>query len=149
MDIEATPALREIKPVPLNDLVVAESRRVQHFHVLAPGARLEDLLVPDIWSLAAPKLHRNDLIEVVPVDGSWWAMLLVLKTGPEYAEVAILHRIDLPAAPLTVDDLPLGHSVFFLGPRRLWAALRGEQILRHGFSTKDAAIAWIIEALRS
>lgn len=142
------PPMRELKPVDLHHLVVAESKRITHHLVLEPGVQLDDLLIPDMWSLAAPKLHRRDLIEVEPIDGAWWALLLVVEVGPEYAKTAMLLKVDLPARPLTIDDLPIGHSVFFLGSKRLWAALRGEQILRHGFPTKGDAVDWLITALR-
>lgn len=143
------PPERELKSIQAHQVVIAESRRITHHIALDAGTPLTDLLVPDFWTLSASKLHRRDLIEVEPMDGSWWALLLVISTGPEFAELAILQKIDLPAKPRTADDLPLGHSVFFLGSTRLWAALRGEQILKCYFSTKDAAIEWLIESTRS
>lgn len=140
---------RELKPILEHKLVVAESRRITHHIVLESGSRFEDVFVPDYWQLAASKLHRRDLVEVEPPDGSFWALLLVVATGPEYAEVALLQKVELPARPRSVDDLPLGHSVFFLGSKRLWAALRGESIIKCGFTTKDDAVAYIIETTRS
>lgn len=148
VEIEVPP-MREVTPIDLHHLVVAESKRVTHHLTLAPGVRLDDLLIPDTWSLAAPKLHRRDLIEVEPTDSAWWALLLVTEVGPEFAKTVVLHKVELPTQPLTVDDLPLGTSVHFMGPRRLWAGLRGEQILRHGFGTKTDAVNWLITTLRS
>lgn len=146
-EIEVAP-VRELVAIDAKSLVVAESRRVTHHVTLAPGARLDDTLIPDFWSLAAPKLHRLDLVEITPGDASYWALLLVTEVGPEFAKTALLLKVDLPAHPLTVDDLPLGHSVFYLGSKRLWAALRGDQILRHGFTDKGSAVAWLIETTR-
>lgn len=142
------PPVRELKPVPFNGVVVAESRRNIFSVILPPGAQLDDTLVPDFWSLAAPKLHRLDLIEITPADAAWWAQIIVLEVGPEFAKTALLFKVDLPVHPLGVDDLPLGHSVFYLGSKRLWAALRGDQILRHGFTDKGSAVAWLIQTTR-
>lgn len=146
-DIEVV--LREIKPAKLNQLVIAESKRIVHYYMLDPGVQLEDALIPDFWSNAASKLHRRDLIELEPIDSSWWAQLLVTEVGPEFAKTVLLHKIDLPVHELTTDDLPLGTSVFFLGNKRLWAAMRGPQILRHSFTSKGAAVGWLIETMRS
>lgn len=146
IEIDQAP-VRELKPLAPNDLVVAESRRVIHHVVLQPGTTLEDLLIPDFWSQAAPKLHRRDLIEVEPSDGGFWALLLVRECGVEHAVVALLHKIDLPSLQRSVDDLPIGHSVQFLGPKRKWSAMRNNTILRPGFNTKTEAAAWLRETL--
>lgn len=143
------PQLRELKPVSANDLTVAEFKRVVYQYTLRPGQSLDDLLVADSWSTAAQKLHRRDLIEVEAVDGSLWALLLVTEAGPEYAKLAVLHRVDLPTRPLGVDDLPLGWSAHFLGSRRLWCVMHDGQIIKHSFTDKTAAITWCIESLRS
>lgn len=139
--------VRELKPVPANALVIAESRRVVHHLVLPPGTCLEDLSLPDYWSQAAPKLHKRDLVEVEPVDQSWWALLLCTEVGAEHARMAVLQRVDLPSLQVSVDDLPLGHAVNFLGPRRRWCAMRDTTILRPGFNTKSEAAAWLRETL--
>lgn len=142
------PPVRELVAIKANHVVNADSKRITHHITLEPAVQLEDLSSADTWALAAPRLHRRDLIEVEPSDGSFWALLLVTEVGPEFAKTVVLHKIDLPARPLGVDDLPLGHSVFFLGSKRLWAALRGEQILRHGFSDKGSAVAWLVQTTR-
>lgn len=142
-----TMPIRELKPVSPIDLVPAESRRLVHCLTLQPGMMLEDLLLPDSWSVAAPKLHRRDLVEVEPVDGSWWALLLVAEIGTDHATLILLHKIDF-SLPSPDGDLPLGHGTKFLGPKRLWCALRGNQVLKHGFTGKSAAAAWLNETLR-
>lgn len=145
----AIPAMREIKPVQPNDLALAEHRHLAFAYVLRPGQQLSDLLVPDSFSLAAAKLHRLDQIEVTSIDGSLWALLLVTAVGPEFAQLHVLLEVNLPTAPLSEDDLPINHRAFFLGSKRLWCIMRGDQILKHSFTTKSEAIAWCIETFRS
>lgn len=147
--IEAdAPEVRSIKPLGVNDLKVAESRRVVFSVILDAGTELNDAMLPDYWSNAAPKLHPRALIEVEPLDGSWLALLRVTEVGPEHAKVALVWRTDFPAPAPTTDELPRGHDVAFLGPKRLWAAMRGVQILRHGFTSKSEAVAWLVETAR-
>lgn len=141
--------IRTLKPVQITQLHIAESRRLTHHINLPAGTPLEDLLVPDAWVLSANLLHRHDLIEVLPFDESYWALLIVTEIGPEYAQLHVLQKVDLPSKPKTIDDLPLGHSVFFLGSTRLWAALRDSTILKCYFSSKDEAIQWLIEFTRA
>lgn len=148
--IETTePSIRELTPIKINDLVVAESKRVTHHLTLRPGQQLEDLLIADAWSTACPKLHVRDLVEVENEARTIWALFLVREVGAEHARLALLQQVDLAAFdPGGIDDLPLGHSVQFLGSRRLWAAMRGTQILRHGFSNKSSAVGWLLESTR-
>lgn len=148
-DQVAEAPIRMIKPLKANDLTIAESKRITHHVTLPCGIALEDLTIPDFWSEAAPKLHRRDLIEVEPEDGAWWALLLVREVGVEHAKLAVLQKIDFPSSQASVDDLPLGHTVQFLGPKRRWAAMRNTQILRPGFTTKGEAVSWLNETLRA
>lgn len=145
---QAEASLREIRPLKVNDLVIAESRRVVHHLTLQPGTALEDTLIPDFWSEAAPKLHRRDLIEIEPENGDWWAMLLVREVGAAHAKLAVLHKIEFQSLnPSSADNLPIGHSVQFLGSKRRWSAMRGTQILKPGFNARGEAIAWLNETL--
>ncbi|MBI3144471.1 MAG: hypothetical protein HYZ18_04230 [Pseudogulbenkiania sp.] len=145
---EDTP-VRELKPLQNTELVVAEAHRVQ-FHVRLPaGATLDDTLVPDFWKLSAHRFHISDLIEVEPLDQSFWALLLVRECNREHAKVALLQHVELTSLyGANVDDLPLGHSVSFMGPKRLWAAMHGTTILKHSFSTKTDAVEWLKSTLR-
>lgn len=146
---EVIQPVRTLKPIAENQVHIAESRRLTHHINLPAGVPLEDLLVPDAWVNAANLLHRHDLIEVLPFDESYWALLIVTEIGPEYASLHTLQKVDLPTRPRTVDDLPLGHSVFFLGSTRLWAALRDSTILKCYFSSKQEAIEWLLEVTRA
>ena len=148
IDAEQPAAIREIKALNANNLKVAEAARVIFSVVLDPGVELGDAMLPDFWANAASKLHPRALIEIEPVNGAWLALLRVIETGPEHARVALVWRTDFPAAAPTVDELPRGHDVVFLGARRLWAVLRGTQILRHSFSSKASAIEWLIATTR-
>lgn len=140
---EASP-VREIQPLPVMALQGAESHRLQHFLTLPRGMELEDLLLPDVWSLVARrKLHKHDLIEVVDEAQTFWAALLVLEVGPSHARTALLRRVELPSLVSDVDGLPAGHAVVFLGGARLWGALRGVDVLRAGFPTKTEAAEWL------
>lgn len=141
--------VRQIKPLDANDLKIAESRRVVFSVILDAGIELGACMLPDYWANAAPKLHPRALIEVEPLDGSWLALLRVTEVGPEHARVALVYRVEFPLLhPPTSDDIPRGHDVAYLGPKRLWAAMRGTQILKHSFTSKGVACAWLVETTR-
>ena len=138
--------MREIAPIPVMALQGAESHRLQHFLTLPRGMTLEDLLLPDIWSLVARrKLHVHDTIEVVDEAQTFWAELLILEVGTSHARTTLLRRIELPSLVSDVDGLPRGHDVTFLGGKRLWAVLCGRDVLRAGFETKTEAATWLRE----
>lgn len=140
-------APRTVHPAPVNTLVGAESRRLTHHHIPAPGVQFGDLAIPEYWSLVAPKLHIWDLIECEDFNGAWFAILQVREVGAEFAKTIPILKVDLPRA-VDVDDVPRGHRVDFLGPTRLWAVLRGQQVIRHGFSTRTDAVGWLQGMLR-
>lgn len=138
------PVFREIKPVQSTDMVIAESRHVVFYIRLNPGQQLEDALCADFYRLVAHRLVPSTIIEIEPADLSWHAQILVREVSREHARVALLHKVDLePLYAANVDDIPLGHSVQFLGPARLFAAMHGTAILKHSFSTRGEAIAWL------
>lgn len=141
--------IRTIPTVQPVDLKVAEAHRIFHHLYLRPGQQLDDLLTADAWRNSAFKLHVSDLIEVEPLDGSFHAVLLVRECSRDYARVVLLTRIELPSllSP-NVDDLPLHHSVEYLGPSRQFAAMHGTTVLRHGFSTRGDACEWLRSTLR-
>lgn len=140
-------APRTLAPAPVSSVVGAESRRLTHHHIAAAGVLFEHLMIYEYWSLVAPKLHVWDHIECEDFNGTWFAILQVCEVGAEFAKVIPILKVDLPRA-VDVDDVPRGHRIEFLGPVRLWAVLRAQQVLRHGFSTRTDAVGWLQGMLR-
>lgn len=144
--LEAEEPTREVKPLAYRDLVIAESHRVEHFITLPEGMQLEDLSLPEVWGAVAHKLHVHDTVEVSDAKSTFWAELLVREVGKSHAEVTILRKVDLKPLYETSDDLPLGHSVRFIGSKQRWSIFRGNQIIKTGFNSKGEAIQWARES---
>lgn len=131
------------KPAPATSLKIAESVCISHFLTLPVGTAIDVLTIPDFWSLAAKKLNRWDRVQVVAADESFIGEVIVREVSQEHAVVEVLWTRELTPLGADVDGLPKGHSVQFLGSKRLWAVMRGDRIIKHQFPTKTAAANWL------
>lgn len=119
----------------------ASHYRTRYAAVVDDGTSVDDLKRPEFWCHVANKLRQTDVIEVLPEDGSFFAELLVLKTGIGFAKVMLLRHVDLEGQE-TDGDSDLVH-VQWKGPHRKHSVIRKSdgEILRDGFATKaDAEI---------
>lgn len=138
--------LRAIKPLGHLDFVIADARRVTHHLLLPDGTTLDDLALPEIWASLTKKMHKNDLVEVTDVLGTLWALLLVREVGHSHAVVHVLTSTRLPPLHVNEDDLPLGYSVKFHGPKTKWCVQRNEQVIKQSCDSKGAALTWLRES---
>lgn len=149
LDLPDDIPVRTLRPIPQHELVVSDSRRVTHHLFLSPGTTLDDIQVPDVLKLVAFKLHRGDIIVVEPLDGSFYAEVLIRECNREFARTALLFRVDLPPLFSTgIDDLPEGMHVSFCGPERLWGCFRGTELIKHHFATRTDAAEYLRSTLR-
>lgn len=110
--------------------------------VLYPKAEttVEKLLEPRFHALMGRLYNPGDRIEVMHEHRAWWAELLVIDSGPDYARVHLLRKVDLPAAD--AGQLPTGWQLVYVGGQR-WVAKQNGEIRKGGFVTKAEAIEWI------
>lgn len=113
---------------------------------LPAGTPKERALEPDFWSHVGAFLSRGDIIRCVDESTGLFLELLV-REGKEasrsgFVSVSLLRTVDL--APITPheDGLPTGHTAQWMGEAQKWAALRGSQILKSGFSNKGAVMEY-------
>ncbi|MBI3146557.1 MAG: hypothetical protein HYZ18_15150 [Pseudogulbenkiania sp.] len=139
--------LKELRPIPANDVVIAEAHHLVYHVQLQPGVTLDDCLCADAWRNAAFKFHVHDQLEIHPADDSYFAILLVRECAREFAHVSLLYKVDFPRLHANVDDIPLGYHVDFLGVQRLFGVFHGTQLLKHGLTTRGEAVQWLRETL--
>ncbi|API59521.1 hypothetical protein BSL82_09530 [Tardibacter chloracetimidivorans] len=117
-------------------LQAAEHYRTRYAAVVDDGTTVEDLQRPEFWCHVAGRMRQMDVIEVLSEDGSYFAELLVLKTGVGFAKVMLLRKVDLET-PAADDDASLV-QVQWKGPHRKHAVIRKSdgEILKDSFATK-------------
>jgi hypothetical protein len=80
--------------------------------VACPGAKPEDYLDPNMWSLV-DTFYPFDLARIVAADGSWWGLYLMAAVADrKVLAVRLLMALDLdkPDAPIN-DGLPQGYRI--------------------------------------
>jgi hypothetical protein len=136
--------VRAVKPLILARW--SEAQFVQNRHAVRPEASTayEDVLDPGYFAHIAPKLNANDIIEVRPAEGSYYAELYVWSKGPNWAQVSELKRIERPASGV----LPSANKAFSIefvdGPaahRVIRNSDRG--VVAQGFNSPETANAWL------
>lgn len=56
---------------------------------------VSDILKPVFWTHIAAQLHKNDRVEVLPENGTWYAEFMVIASSSNWAKVVPLRIIQL------------------------------------------------------
>lgn len=137
--------------VTINGLHLAEAKRGFYRVQAEAGDEPDAVLKPDWWKHVAVRLRAFDRIEIVGYDGRWFAEVVVLhvgKNGIGGARVGFLvGPVDLSNADRTGEPVP-EYDVAWAGPSAMWRVVRkaDQHIVKSGFSTKEAGLAWIAES---
>lgn len=117
----------------------AEHYRTRYAAVVDDGTTVEDLQRPEFWCHVAGKLRQMDVIEVLAEDGSYFAELMVLKSGTGFAKVLLLRQVALEDTAQDDDESPVVAQ--WKGPHRKYSVIRKADgvILKDGFANKGDA----------
>lgn len=123
-----------------NGLSVAEYKRRQWFCEAQEGTTLDDILKSGYWAHVASKMTEFDRIEVVAVDGTWGADLVVLATGRTAAKVKMLHYYEFDGGYADMSGVNATHEIKHRGPRK-WSIIRIEDkaVVKEGIPTREEA----------
>lgn len=118
------------------------------------GTSLESLLKNDAWKHVASKLAIGDIIEVAPVDGSYFAMLYVRDCAKQWAKVAVIAQASFEGA--AAEEVSIGAKVDeyeakWAGPAAKWRVHRksdGAVVSNEAFADRESADAWLIKFAR-
>jgi|AGTN01.3.fsa_nt_gi hypothetical protein len=122
-----------------------EAASVRNVWTVTPefGIPHEALLKDGYWAHVSAKLRPGDHIEVLAIDGSYFAELLVLDAGKLYAKVRSLRHVKLDAVEVPESELMVeGLEAKWQGPVLKWCVLRGPDRLKEGMD-KASAIQWM------
>lgn len=122
------------------------AEELRNIHAVTPpaGTEFDVLLEPDYWSHVARRMRPLDRIEAMPEDGSWWAELLVIHTGPVSVMVRKLryHELD------EVDPDEIDNDLFKIkwgGPSVMYRIIRksDNEVVKDHFRNKSDAVNWM------
>lgn len=142
-----TEKAKERPPLHPSRMQLAEHRR-QIWHIVPEhGTALTDLLNPAYWSHISRQMKPTDRIEVSAEDGSYFAELIVIDAGLQFAKVAVLREVKLETteSPEASAAIMKGHKVEWSGPHTKFRVLResDRKVLKDGFGNRSDANAWL------
>jgi len=117
------------------------------------GTTLEEVLQPAFFSNVAMMITPYDQIIVRTDDGSWYAELLVLMSGPSWAKVHLKYSanlLDKEDSGLTQDQEDK-FIVAWRGPHLKWCVTRKDDKMniKEVCNSKVEAYSWLREYLRA
>lgn len=142
-----------MKKLPSSRFKLADYKRNEFRVSPEHGTTLEDIQKPEFWSHVAAHLASFDTIEVIPEDGSFYAELLVITAGKQFATVKLLRHVDLEGKAAKKDLAPdtqlhPDYKIEWKGPTAKFCVIRidGEK-MAEGLANKDEATAWLQDFL--
>jgi hypothetical protein len=151
----ATPAAAAAAPAAaarnVTPLIVArwsEAQFTQARHAIRPEANTPyaDLLDPGYYAHIAGKVNVNDILEVRPAEGSYYAEMYVWAKGPSWLQVSELVRIARPANAVLASVNQAFAIDFVDGPAKHRVIRKSDrQVMGQGFDSPEAANAWLAQ----
>lgn len=147
--ISTAPAPEDRKLVPADPqrFQGAEFKRAQYILDASEGTRPEDLAQPAYWVHLGEKLRPWAEIMVRANDGLWYARLIVLEAGRNWAKVHIeqVEHLSTAEVAITQADAMSPYEVKYRGPHNQWSVIRKADaaVVHEGSPTIDGAVAWL------
>ena len=142
--------IEQLQPIRMKP---AEFARNVHVAVAHESNVPDDLSAPHYWAHVSTQLRPWELIEVRADNGLWWAEVLVLEAGRNYARVHVLRVIDLSkSAVKSADTIQIGgYEISFRGEFAKWSVIRqGDRaVVRDQLGTQGEAVNWVNERLKA
>ena len=134
----------------INSIKSAEFARNVFAVVVPAETKIADILAPHCWTHIASKLQRGDRVEIYPEDGKYFAELIVVSAGKNWAQVVLAREIPLDVE--ATSEMPSDEYYITYGsPSTLFRVHRksDKKVLKDGFENKKLAQAWIDETFNS
>jgi len=112
--------------------------------VLSPFHEYKDCFNPAFWSINAPKIERDSIIEVRTEDQRFFAELYVVDSNRQGISVVELRYFDLQG-DVPVLEADVGYSPKWKGPQLRWCVIRDSDaaMMQKQLKSKAQAISWI------
>lgn len=134
----------------INSISAAEFTRNVFAVVVPAETKVADILAPHCWTHVAAKLQRGDRLEIYPEDGQYFAELIVVSAGKNWAQVVLAREIPLDHS--VTSTMPSDeYYVTYGSPSTLFRVQRksDKKVLKDGFENKKVAQTWIDETFNS
>lgn len=137
------------KTLPFEGIDLAEFRTKSWFCVAPAPHTLEDVLDPRyLWSASHNKggFQKYEEVTINHEFGNFYVRLLIVAVDGETHSIRcrVLEKHDFTGKSLPVGAMG-GATVDWGGPAHKFRVTLGKDVLKHGFSTKEEAEAWLKE----
>ena len=125
---------------------LAEAERTYHVATSVAGTPFKHALKPEYWANYGTQLRPFDIIEFRSEEGTYWAQLLVVDCGNNWASVEVLVQKNL--TKIKEDKLNLfGCEVSYSGAVDQYRVVResDKKVLSRGNRSMEAAVKWLTE----
>lgn len=141
---QAKAAPPKVAPLAADRWQLGEFLNARHAVCLVAGTPFENVLQPEFWANIV-RLRPDDIIEVRTEDRKFYAELIVLARGRNWATVAVIREpIALKSAALP-PSMTSAYTIEYGGSHVQWRVLRhsDRSVVRDKFPTEDAAVLWV------
>lgn len=131
----------------------AEFSMGRHVVTAEAGTTLAEVLNPAYWAHVSARFQPYDEITVRVDDGLWYAKLLVLVPGRNWAKVKVLNEWKLSTVDVEQSAVAHveGYTVKMNGPHLKWCVIRNsdQQAVKEGCGTRREAETWLDEHMKA
>lgn len=125
----------------------ADFIRVVYAITPAIGTEVEHFLKPEYWAHVAAKLRPHTRIEAVSEDNSWFAEMIVMSCGPNWAKVKVLRFVPLEdaSADQVAQRSDSAYEVVWAGVKAKFRVIHktDKTVAKEGFQNKGEAHKWL------
>jgi len=133
----------------LIDKRVREQEQVRSWWCVTvePQVTRKDVLDPDFWSFVAVKFKREDRIEIMTDDSTWFGEYLIMDCGRTFAKLHELSHHYLKAGGKISPSLL--YEVYWGGRHGKWGVRRttDSEMIKNQFETEASALEFLAEYL--
>ena len=140
----AAPKSDKVAPLAADRWQLGEFINARHAICLPAGTPFDNVKRPEFWANIV-RIKPDDIIEVRTEDRKFYAELLVLARGRNWATVAVIREpVALKAAALP-PSATSAYKIEYGGSHVQWRVLRESDmsVIRDKFPTEDAAQLWV------
>jgi len=134
----------KVAPLAADRWQLGEFLNARHAVCLPAATPFDNVLRPEFWANIV-RLKPDDIIEVRTEDRKFYAELIVLARGRNWATVAVIREpIELKAAALPPSQTS-AYKVEYAGSHAQWRVVRNSDnaVVRDKIPTEDAAVLWV------
>jgi hypothetical protein len=146
-----------MKPSQLVDSRFKPAKFIRQIYVAQPeyGVMLTDVLKSDYWRHVASHLRPGALIEVQPEGLTYFAQLIVIDSGTNWAKVKLLSFVDLLGEAKAPDQEPVKSETtagaYTIKRAGAWFQVirtSDREVIKTGFRVMADAESWVNENLK-